>query len=231
MMKKVILLNLFLFPAWVYSYGIPSDAQFRIEAQVLDTYKWSVDNGRNKDKYNLEKVRMGFQIMVVSESEGLSHIVQNEKGEKKIFTFERSMTVFPNNKVLFEMPPIIKPDDRSMLDRNNPLFQDPDDAPLREVFARSSLSEDQENLSVYFEEDKKKGVLVSMLYSYNVVLPLHNINPQISTSSYQCRIQNGKLLCSIDYVFNMDLQELLDNVPENDEFHRKLVQPFNGTAS
>ena len=232
-MKKVTLFSIFLFPVWANSYGIPADTQFRIEAQVLDTYHWSVDKERNKEQYNLEKVKMGFQILVVSESEGLSHVVQNESGENKISTFKRSMTVFPNNEVLFEMPPIIKPDDRSMLDRDSPLFQDPDDAPLKEVFARSSLSEDQERLSVYFEDNKKKGVLVSMLYSYNVILPLHNINPQISSSDYQCRIQNGKLLCSIDYVFNMSLQELLNNMPESEELHRKLIQPFSnrGTAS
>lgn len=231
MMKRAVLFTImFLSPAWASSYGIPADAQFRIEAQVLDTYEWSVDEGRNKDKYNLEKVRMGFQIMVISESAGLSHVVQNENGEKKISTFERSMTVFPNDEVLFELPPIFKPVE---FDKDSPLYQDPDEIPLREVFARSRLSEDEERLSVYFEENKKKGVLVGMLYSYDVILPLHNINPQISSSDYQCRIRNSKLLCSIDYVFNMDLQELLDNVPESEEFYRKLVRPFSdrGAAS
>ena len=218
----MLFISMFLSSAWASSYVIPKDAKCLITARVLDTYH-SVEG----EKYNLEKINTSFQIKVVSERDGLSRVVHNGQGENKIQKFQRFITVFPNDEVLFEMPPTIKPDDRSMFDKNSPLFQDPDDVPLREVTVRSSLSEDEENLSVYFEDEKKKGVLLGMLYLYDVILPLHSIQQQISSSDYECKIQNGKFLCNIDYVFTTNLKELLNNMHESEELHQKLLQPFS----
>ncbi len=206
---------------------IPKDAEFRITARVLDTYQWSAED----EKYNLKKINTNFQIMVVSERNGFSRVVYNGKGEDKIQKFERFITVFPNDEVLFELPPTIKPDDRSMFDRNSPLFQDPNDAPLREVVVKSNLSEDGESLSVYFENDKKRGVLLGMLYLYDVVLPLYSIEKSISSSDYECKIQDGKFVCNIDYVFKTNLRELLNNIDEREDLHQKLLQPFSTSHS
>ena len=222
-MKKVILfISISLSSAWASSYVVPKDAKCRITARVLDTYH-SVEG----EKYNLEKINTDLQIMVVSERNSFSRVVHNRKREDKIQKFQRLLTVFPNNAVLFERSPTIKPDARSMFDKNSPLFQDPDDASLKEVVVRSNLSEDEENLSVYFKEDKNKDVLLGMLDLYNVVLPLYSIQQQISSSDYECKIQYGKFLCNIVYVFTTNLKELLDNMHESEELHQKLLQPFS----
>ena len=215
-MKKTILLLFLLSPVWASSYVVPRDAELHISARVVDTYQLFDEN----TKYNLEKINMDFQVEVVSERNDLSRVVHNGGGEERMQRFERSITVSDKGFVLFEMP-----------DKNNPLFQDVDEVPLKTMTFKSNLSEDEENLSVYFKENGKRDMLVGLLYLYEVILPLHSIEPQISSSDYQCsvRVRDGKFLCNIDLVLKTNLQELLDNMHESEDLYQKITQSLSSS--
>ena len=227
MMKKslCVFLSLAVFPA--LAFLVPENSAFRLNAQVRDVYQWS----DKKEKYNLEKIVLDFKVQVLSDSAGISQVVQNGQGVDKPAGFARFMSVHGHDEVRFETPPVFKADDRSMFDENDLLFQDPKAQPLKQAAFRARLSEDKEKLSVYFADEEKNGVLIGMLYQMGFVLPLHNMKEQITSSDYQCRVKNSKFFCTIDYVLESDLGRLLEILPENDKLYQKLVKPFKSFTS
>ena len=201
---------------------VPEDSEFRIQARVTDSYQWS----KKHQKYNLKKINMNFSLSVSSENQNLSRLVHQDGGENQFDKFERFISVFPD-AVRFEVSPAFKPDNQSIID--SPLFhQDSKNTSLKEVTVKASLSEDQENLTVHFHENKKKGVLLGMLHIYGLTLPLHSVKEEIVSSDYQCRVQkNNQFVCTIDYSLKTNLQELLNNLDENEPLYQQLSKAFS----
>lgn len=162
---------LIVYSLTAYSLERPVDSNFTLQASVTDTYEWSEKN----QKYNLQGSRFNFRVS----QEDVSNIV-----------YKNSITDNPKKEVRYlsvQSPTVVH-------------FESVVGASVgQKKSVRAQMSEENESLSVYFSEKSKRDILNKMLSAAKVNFSIKG-NQSVSSSPYNCHIDKGKLVCSINYV-------------------------------
>ena len=160
---------------------LPKDSLYVLQASVQDMYSWS----EKDQKYSLQNSRFDFKILVESESAQTSNLVDKGSITDTPKKAVRYLSVYSTKEVHFELLDV---------------------AVAKKMVVKSNLSDNKERLSVYFSEQSKNDILTGML-SVSSVKQFASQESQISSSDYNCQMNNKQLVCSINYV--------LRKVPDN----------------
>lgn len=183
-MKQLVFCFFFLFVLNAYSYAaiptdIPSENPQRLihEVNVTDSYQWSSEHS----KYVLLDTQVNFKTIVqpkeFSDEDG-GNVVDEGNISAVSDNNARYLSVNPN-KVFFESESAEK------------------------VAVNARLSDDKKKLSVQFSKERKEDLLKGILAVVDIG-PIQTDSYKTQSSDYECKVQNAKLICSINYVLKKD---------------------------
>ena len=189
-MKQIFVCVFFLIPliidSAVAAYSdLPQDSALVLKARVTDTYDWSEIDKR----YSLQNSRFHFKVELESVKDGLPHLVD----EGNI-----TQTAEQNARYLSVSTGQVAIESRSG----------------QKKIVRSQLSDDREELAIYFSKKRKDDILNGLLVAVKVEAPLWQHQ---SSSDYGCQVnKNRSLVCSMSYI-SKRVQDAADNVVPSSE--------------
>ena len=171
---------------------LPQDSELKIEALSRDTYNWSIENKR----YELVKANFEVRFIAQSGAEEVHEVLSEDRIQNSPGTFSRALIVMPETAVFITSS------------------QEKNGAKQQEYTVKASTDEEQKNLLISFPTDKIDQLLIQNLQLAQTKLPAGQLNPNILSSEYHCQPQNEQLVCTINYLLEMDLNESLIAMPE-----------------